>query len=164
MKNLNIKGTALISDCKKYRYILSRVWDSSLPSVTFLMLNPSTADETNDDPTIRRCIAYAKRWGFGHLDVVNLFAYRATNPKDLLICEDPIGDMNKYSLFTAAKTGIYTVCAWGNSPIISKLMKKFPNYKPLQDLENLKYLELSKDGTPKHPLYLKKNLEPLDFI
>lgn len=163
MKN-NIKGTALISDCKKYRYILSRVWDSSLPSVTFLMLNPSTADADSDDPTIRRCINYAKSWGFGHMDVVNLFAYRATNPLELLSCEDPIGDMNLYSIYTACNTGLYSICAWGNSKIVETLLNKFPDYKPLKDIENLKYLELSKDGTPKHPLYLKKNLKPIDFI
>ena len=158
-----MKGTALISDCKKYRYILSRIWDSSLPSVTFLMLNPSTADADKDDPTIRRCINYAKAWGFGHLDVVNLFAYRATDPKKLLESDDPIGEMNIYSIYTACKTGEYTVCAWGNSSIVDKLLRKFPDYKPLKDVENLKFLEMSKDGTPKHPLYLPKNLKPFDF-
>ena len=81
----NILINAELSICKKYRYSLTRIWDEDKPNVMFVMLNPSTADEKNDDPTIRRCINFAKDFGAGGIYVVNLFPLRATNPNELLI-------------------------------------------------------------------------------
>lgn len=158
-----IKG-AIISDCKKYRYSLWRTWDETKPKVLFIMLNPSTADENIDDPTIRRCISFAKDWGYGSLVVGNLFALRATDPKELLNSEDPMGCDNIVYLNKMYDECDLIVCAWGNSGIVNKICKKFKEYEPLTNAPvDLSYIDLAKDGTPKHPLYLKKELKPKKF-
>jgi hypothetical protein len=157
-----MKKDAVISDCGQYRYSLTRIWDESKPKVLFVMLNPSTADAYNDDPTIRRCIGFAKAWGFGGLYVGNLFAYRATNPEELLKSFDPVGFMNSNHLASMSNAAEATICAWGNSKIIKKLLGN-PNKVVNKLFTDLHYLELSIDGTPKHPLYLKKNLKPIRF-
>lgn len=89
-----VATTAGISECGTYRYWLCREWSPGLDSLVWLMLNPSTADATQDDPTIRRCMGFARRWGYGGITVVNLYAYRATNPRDLLTAADPVGPEN----------------------------------------------------------------------
>jgi len=155
-----VEKKALLSHCGKYRYTLSRIWDTEKPCVMFLMLSPSTADAFSDDPTIRRCIGFAKSWGFGGLFVCNLFAYRSTNPKELLVVEDPIGPDNLTEIRRAADHSAVVVCAWGNGGIVDKLFSRFPEYKPLKGLDlQLSCLGLSKGGHPKHPLYLKKDTE-----
>lgn len=154
-----MKKDAIISDCGQYRYSLSRIWDESLPKVMFIMLNPSTADADKDDPTIRRCINFAKSWGYGGLYVGNLFAYRATNPKDLQKPFDPVGKENAYWLAKLSEQSEIVVCAWGNRNISDKV-----THKPLQVIKKpLYYIELSVDGIPKHPLYLKKDLKPKSY-
>src|SRR5262245_19133112 len=85
---------ALISPCGLYRYWLTRTWDNSLRRVCWVMLNPSTADAEQDDPTIRRCVGFARSWGAGGIIVVNLFAFRASDPKALLRAADPVGPDN----------------------------------------------------------------------
>lgn len=151
---------AYISKCGTYRYKLWRIWDDSLPKALFVMLNPSTADGNQDDPTIRRCINFAKSWGYGGIYVGNLFAYRATNPKELLGVKDPVGEYNTGCLLKMEMDREIAVCAWGNSDIVSKLKGK---YNPSIANIDLCYLELSKDGTPKHPLYLRSILTPKRF-
>lgn len=89
-----MKKSAILSDDRKYRYSLSRVWDESKNKVMFIGLNPSTADETEDDPTIRRCINFAKSWGYVGLEMTNLFAFRATAPKDMKNTKEPIETVN----------------------------------------------------------------------
>jgi hypothetical protein len=162
-----IKKSAVISDCLKYRYFLSRVWDDNLPRVLFIMLNPSTADADKDDNTIRRCKNYTLSWGYGGFYVINLFAFRSPEPTDLLNESDPIGPENELWFRRASSMASIIVCAWGNGKIVSKLQKAlYPEYKPLRWLDYLKplhYLELSNDGTPKHPLYLLKNITPKPF-
>ncbi len=143
---------ALISSCKRYRYKLWRIWDDDLPKVLFIMLNPSTADESKDDPTIRRCINYAKSWGYGGLFVGNLYAYRTTDPRELKKIYDPIGDDNYKCLLEMFQKCSAVICAWGNNEPMPIELKK--------NLSRLHYLELSKTGIPKHPLYLKKDLKP----
>lgn len=149
---------AIISECKKYRYQLARIWDDKKPTVTFIMLNPSTADANKDDATIRRCIGFASSWGFGGIKVVNLFPYRSTDPKELLKARNPFGDSNHRHIFSCFNNSEKTVCAWGNSAIVNKLIKKYSLYMPLLNIptEELHYIELANDGTPKHPLYLPK--------
>ena len=143
---------AIISECGKYRYQLWRIWNDQLPKVLFIMLNPSTADANEDDPTIRRCIAFAKSWGYGGLFVGNLFAYRSTNPSNLKKVDTPIGPWNTAHVISMFNRSDKAICAWGNG-------QSPPNYfKGL--LPKFYYLELSKDGIPKHPLYLKGNLQP----
>ena len=154
-------ASAFLSECKKYRYSLTRIWDESKPKVMFVMLNPSTADGTQDDPTIRRCIGFAKSWGYGGMHVCNLFAYRATDPKELLKVDNPFGDQNIWVTRKLVEEVEIVVCAWGNKPILDK----FQNLSTFLLLhychEKQHYIEMSKDGIPKHPLYLKSNLKPV---
>ena len=158
---------AVISDCKKYRYLLSRIWDDNKPWVLFIMLNPSTADAEKDDPTIRRCIGFAKDWGYGGIYVVNLFSLRATNPKELLTAQFVIGVENEEWFRKISALANLVVCAWGNSSIVRKLQKQFDHgWKPLSWIDKNKPLHclgLSNNGTPKHPLYLPKNLKPMRY-
>jgi len=158
-----MRKTAVISDDKKYRYYLERRWDINKGIVCFIMLNPSTADAEVDDPTIRRCVGFAKSWGYGGIIVVNLYALRSTDPKNLLTSEDPIGPGNIENLIRGHYRSRLTVCAWGNGKIVDKIQKRFPSYKPLNKFTDLHYLDLSIDGTPKHPLYLKSCLTPLIY-
>lgn len=163
----NVIASAVISDCGKYRYSLSRVWDENKPRVLFIMLNPSTADAEKNDPTITRCIGFAKDWGYGGLYVVNLFSLRATNPKDLLAAHFVVGVENEKWFRRMSALAHLVVCAWGNSPIVNKLQKRLDHtWKPLSWIDKSKplhYLELSNDGTPKHPLYLPKTLKPVRY-
>lgn len=149
---------AMISSDGKYRYALWRTWDKNKPVVMFIMLNPSTADGTKDDPTIRKCIAYAKAWGYGALIVGNLYAFRSRNPKLLAHEEDPVGSNCGLWLYTLSKMADLRVAAWGNNILSRKRVKQVENLIP-----GLYCLELSKSGNPKHPLYLRKNLKPQSF-
>jgi hypothetical protein len=89
-----LESSAVFSTCRRYRYVLRRIWDRSTPPAMFVGLNPSTADEVKDDPTVRRCIGYAKRWGFGGLIMTNIFAFRSTDPNALVELDDPVGPRN----------------------------------------------------------------------
>ena len=89
-----MRTNAILSEDRKYRYVLLREWDSQLPKIMFIGLNPSTADENQDDPTIRRCIAFAKSFDYGGFYMLNLFAYRSTSPSKLREVDDPIGEDN----------------------------------------------------------------------
>lgn len=152
-----VRKGALISTCGKYRYRLSRTWDASKEAVVFIMLNPSTADADNDDPTIRRCMDFAKRWGYGGLVVLNLFAFRATKPEDMLQAIDPVGPHNAVHVLTeidaARLCGADIVCAWG-----TKGGHRDQDLAMLERIEGFgvmpKCLGVTKDGHPKHPLYV----------
>ena len=154
-----MKRDAEFSSCGSYRYSLSRIWDESLPAVLFIMLNPSTADGTKDDPSIRRCISYAKDWGFGSLFVGNLFALKSTKPTGLLESTNPEGPENLKYLLKLSSHCKMIVCAWGNGPILKKL-----SANSLKNLNRkLHCLKLSLDGIPCHPLYLPKDLKPIEW-
>ncbi len=149
--------TATISPCRLYRYDLWRRWsDDSF--CLFIGLNPSTADETADDPTIRKCVAYSKRWGYGALCMVNLFAFRATQPKDMLAAQDPVGPDNDLTLATLSKRAGIVVAAWGNDGGHQGRDKQVVKMIP-----HLYCLKLNKDGSPSHPLYLRKDAMPFPF-
>jgi hypothetical protein len=154
-----MKRDAEFSSCGSYRYSLSRVWDESLPAVLFIMLNPSSADGTKDDPSIRRCISYAKDWGFGSLFVGNLFALKSTKPTGLLESTNPEGPENLKYLLKLSSHCKMIVCAWGNGPTLKKLSANSP--KNLN--RKLHCLKLSLDGIPCHPLYLPKDLKPIEW-
>jgi len=119
------------------------------------MLNPSTADENEDDPTLNRCINFAKKWGYGGLYVGNLFPYRASDPTELLRQQNPSGESNLKFLLEMKENCVDVVCAWGQNIGIPEWIK--------DNFEELNYIELSKNGTPKHPLYLKGNLNLKSF-
>ena len=110
----NFKTDAQFSACRKYRYALWRNWDGSKPYAMIIGLNPSTADENENDPTITRCINFAKSWGYGSVCVTNLFAYCATVPSDLKASNDPIGTENDAWLYKLGKEAAIIVAAWGN--------------------------------------------------
>lgn len=150
-----IQRGAIISDCGNYRYRLWRIWNEEKPKVLFIMLNPSTADEVENDRTIRKCIRFANGWGYGGLYVGNLFAYRSTDPKHLLEVENPFGENNNDHLMEMSAYCKVMVCAWGNQKILDQLS---PDKDFINNLDiTKKYIELSLGGTPKHPLYLKSD-------
>jgi hypothetical protein len=146
-----------ISPCGRYRYKLWRKWGGG-SVVAFVGLNPSTADATLDDPTIRRCIGYAKAWGHGSLWMLNLFAYRATDPNEMRLAEDPVGPLNNKTLREARFADV-TVAAWGTHGA-----HRGRDAQALAMLPRLHYLRLTKDGHPGHPLYLPANLRPVEWV
>lgn len=153
-----MKTDANLSACRRYRYALWRTWDDSKPYAMFIGLNPSTADETEDDPTIRRCISYSKNWGFGGLCMVNLFAFRATNPIDMKSEKDPIGPDNDVWIRQLANDAGVIVAAWGNDGPHMGRSKKAKEMIP-----NLKCLKTNRTGEPAHPLYQPGSALPIDM-
>ena len=156
MNNLH---RTIFSPCRKYRYTLHRrvgfMFDSA-GTGAFVGLNPSTADEHIDDPTIRRCVAFARDWGYRDLLMLNLFAFRATKPKDMLAAADPIGPQNDETLRLVASEAQLVVAAWGAHG--SHLEREAAVCKMLPTMHALR---LTKDGHPAHPLYLPKTLRPV---
>ena len=145
---------ALFSDCRKYRYVLWRVWDDSLPKVMFIGLNPSTANEDSDDPTIRRVKTFAKSWGFGGVYMLNLFTYVTAYPEELKKCDNALLNADKYLMEYAAKSE-RIIFAWGNfkecKERAKKVLQMFSGYMLIKN----------KDGSPRHPLYVPGNVQPV---
>lgn len=152
---------ATISDCGTYRYRLWRHWNAD-PSVLFIMLNPSTASATEDDATIRRCVGFARSWGAGGIEVVNLFALRATNPDELRHHEDPIGPVNNEAIFDAIARTSIVVGAWGTRGAF-KGRDLVVHEMVLAAGRELFALRRTRDGFPEHPLRLPKHLEPVPY-
>ena len=147
---------AVFSGCRRWRYLLWRCWDEALPVANFLMLNPSTADETSLDPTCARARAYAEAWGYGALIVTNIFGWRSTDPKALRKVKDPVGAGNDAAILQAAGESDLIVCAWGNHGIergreVEGLLRNAET--------KLHVLKLTGAGQPGHPLYLRKSLK-----
>ena len=109
-----IKKSAIFSPCETYRYSLTRIWNDKKKPIIFIGLNPSTADENNDDPTIRKCMHYAYQWGFGGLIMINLFAFRATLRNDLKKSKLPVGKNNNQFIVNAFQESEMAIVAWGN--------------------------------------------------
>lgn len=131
--------------------------------VQFIGLNPSTADETKDDPTIRRCIQFAKDWGYGAMCMTNLFAWRDTLPENMRKVAEPIGEQNDGYLETVSKQAGIVICAWGKDGKHLYRQTKFKGMAREWGI-TLHCLGLNGDGTPKHPLYLKKTLQPMSYV
>lgn len=148
----------IFSPCRQYRYALWREWLGGEGYVMFVGLNPSTADETNDDPTIRRCIRFAKEWGFEGLCMANLFAYRATDPKDMMAAADPIGPQNDAWLRQLSDDASCVVAAWG---VGGKHLNR--GLQVMEMIGAMDCLGHTKDGFPRHPLYIKADIERVDF-
>jgi hypothetical protein len=154
-----MKRGAYISPCGTYRYSLEREWAEG-PVCTFIMLNPSTADADIDDPTIRRCIGFAQRWKFGALAVVNLFAFRATDPKAMIGAVDPVGPANDAAIASAVELGGLIIAAWG---VHGDLRERGLAVRRLIEEgceRDIHHLGLTKDGHPRHPLYLRGDSQP----
>ena len=158
---------ATFSDCGRYRYVLRRIWDGG-PLMCFVMLNPSTADATRDDATIRICIGRAKRMGYGGIAVVNLFALRSTDPSLLYSENNPISEASprdyKNNLFINqfARSADIVICAWGKHGAL--LDRGTIVLQHLRDLGVQPYaLRLNKDGSPAHPLRIGYDQQPFPF-
>lgn len=149
---------ARISADGLYRYELIRQWRPGTVPMAFVMLNPSTADHMVDDPTIRRCIHFAAREGYGGLVVINLFAGRATDPRDLFKMADPAGPENEktwYDLLTHCYNhGAPVVCAWGANRKAVKQAEKFRGYAASMGVPLFCLNSVTQQGFPRHPLYL----------
>jgi len=153
-----IKSDAVISDCGRYRYRLSRTWGDGKPAV-FVMLNPSTADASEDDPTIQRCIGFADKWHCGGLVVVNLFAFMAAKPKAMLAASDPVGPDNLKHVYAATRYADLVVCAWGTTGAYMGQGAKIVDCVKRAGNAHMTSLGTTKDGHPKHPLYLAGDTE-----
>lgn len=153
-----------------YRWSLHREWrDLSDQAqgprwVTFVMLNPSTADGATDDPTIRRCIGFARSWGATGLAVVNLYAFRATSPADLWRAPDPVGPQNDEFLATffgmAASYRYPIIAAWGAHARPDRVAQVLQ----IPGAERLQALGVTKAGAPRHPLYLRADVRPTPWL
>ena len=149
-----MKKNALLSADRKYRYFLKRQWADGDNFVNFVLLNPSTADEKIDDPTIRRCINFAKNWGYNGIYVTNLFAFRTKSPNILKKSKNPVGNKNNYFLEKISRESKLIIVAWGNHGSFLNRDKEV-----LSLLSNIYCLDTTKLGNPKHPLYVKGDIE-----
>ena len=153
------KSGAVFSDCRKYRYALWRMWNENMPITMIIGLNPSTADQTRNDPTITRCINFASSWGYGGVCVTNLFGFRATAPTELKAHHAPIGKENDAWVHEMAKGAAIIVAAWGNhGKFLNRSLELLPS------LEQFHCIKMNKSGEPAHPLYLKAELKPVPMI
>ncbi len=151
--------SAYLSECRTYRYALTRDVAplTGEGTVTFIGLNPSTADEEQDDPTIRRCVGFARSWGFARLKMLNLYAFRATDPNDLFAAEDMVGPDNDCTIAKVVGGSDLVVCAWGANGTP-------PRTRQVLDLVAAPHcLGLTMHGAPRHPLYVKGDTQPLPF-
>ena len=170
---------AVFDPDRVYRYLLWREWDNpypyqhgetpvavalgpKAPSICFIMLNPSTADESDDDPTLRRCIGFARRWGYKRLEVVNLYAVRSTDPSGILDSNDPIGRLGDQAIVESSARCELVVCAWG-ADVLGRdrgeqvLDKVWPLHASLWAVG------LTAKGAPRHPLYAKYTNAPVIY-
>lgn len=150
MKNEKMEKSAVFSVNRLHRYSLARTWNKSGPKVLFICLNPSTADSQIDDPTVRKCIGFAKTWGFGGMCIGNLFSFRATDPKELKHCKEPIGATNDYWLGRLQNSCDEWIAAWGaNAAATDERVMHI-----LSMFSDLRCLGFTKSGAPRHPLYM----------
>lgn len=156
----SLQSSALFSPCRRYRYTLTRTWDLTLPVVNFIMLNPSTADETLDDPTIARQIVRSKLWGYGGLVITNIFAWRSTDPSVLPHVADPVGPLNDDIIAVTALHSDLVIVGWGNH---GGLNGRAQAVLKLLQSRTLKALKVTKEGHPQHPLYIGYSVVPEVF-
>lgn len=154
MSDLFFERDAVISDCGVYRYLLRRTWNYHKPRALIVMLNPSTADAEVDDATIRSCMRLCRSLGYGSFEVVNLFAYRATDPAALQHAPDPVGPNNDNTIEGAIGRCDIAICAWGAHPMAGSRARSvralLRQHRPA-----VFCLGKTKSGAPKHPLYVK---------
>jgi hypothetical protein len=157
--------SAIISPCQTYRYELWREWDSMRPVVAFIGLNPSAADAERDDPTIRRCLGFAKSWGCGSLVMLNLFALRSTDPAAIRSTPNPVGPDNDAHIVARTRGVDIIVAAWGNDGgylgrdvVVERLIA---DSRP--SCGGISCLKLTKSGSPWHPLYVPKTAKLIPY-
>ncbi|WP_102226282.1 DUF1643 domain-containing protein [Acidimangrovimonas sediminis] len=156
-------STAVYSDCERYRYLLTRTWDPDGTKALFVMLNPSTATEVQNDPTVERCERRARALGFGAFRVCNIFAWRDTDPRKMRAATDPVGPGNDAAILESAAWADRIVCAWGSHG------EHLDRGRAVEALLRgtglpLHHLGLTKGGQPKHPLYIGYDRQPEPWI
>jgi len=158
---LNEKREAVFSDCRTYRYRLAQIWDETLDPLYWLMLNPSTADEVKNDPTVERCERRARMWGYGGSVVLNIFAYRATDPKDMRTAPDSIGPENDKWIreLAAVSNDVTVIGGWGEH---GAHMNRGQTVLDIFNQENgrINALKINASGHPAHPLYIAYDKTP----
>lgn len=150
-----ISQKARFSRCRNYRYSLRRSWEGGQGRVLFIGLNPSTADHRRDDPTIRRCVNFARDWGFAEMEVVNLFAFRATYPADLKAAADPVGSRNDEWIRRSHRLADLSIACWGND---GQYLDRC--HAVIAMLEGLHCLQVNRSRQPAHPLYQRASQKP----
>lgn len=163
-RKIAFSGDAVFDKSGKYRYSLSRMWNAERNKAVFVMLNPSKADATINDPTISRCITFADRMGCGTLEVVNLFAYRTAYPRELRACRLPVGKLNDQYIARAVEMASVVVVAWGNwgrlyerDREVLQLISSISAEKPLF------CFGVTGQGQPRHPLFLSYDNELIEL-
>ncbi|RMH49565.1 MAG: DUF1643 domain-containing protein [Alphaproteobacteria bacterium] len=156
-------STAVYSPCERYRYELTRVWRPDDGRILFVMLNPSTATEVQNDPTVERCERRARALGYGAFRVTNIFAFRATDPRVMRAADDPVGPENDQAIVAGAEWADTIVCAWGThgahlgrGPAVERLLRA--TGRPLH------HLGLTREGHPRHPLYVGYRVQPTPWV
>ncbi len=156
-------SVAVYSDCERYRYLLTRTWEANGRTALFIMLNPSTATEVQNDPTVERCERRARALGYGAFRVTNIFAFRATDPRVMRAEPDPIGPANDSAILDSLPWADTVICAWGThgshlgrGPAVERLLRAKGR--------SLFHLGLSKEGHPKHPLYIGYDRQPEPWL
>lgn len=156
-------STAIYSPCENYRYALTRIWDPDGDKVAFIMLNPSTATEVQNDPTVERCERRARALGYGSFRVCNIFAWRDTDPFKMRKAPDPVGPENDDAIADACNWADRVVCAWGTH---GEHLSRGPAVETLVRSTGVTpyHLGLSKHGHPKHPLYIGYAQQPEPWV
>ena len=153
---------AEFSDCNLYRYTLTRIWDETKPIINWIGLNPSTADAMLDDPTIRREMNFSRRWGYGGMIKTNLYAYRATDPRDMASAPEPIGRDNDLYIESVARKSNVIVFAWGTHAM-ARARAEYVATKILVRRQAW-CLGVTSEGFPRHPVRLRADLELEPFL
>ena len=156
-------STAIFSHDGKYRYLLKREWEKDGNNVLFIMLNPSTADAFVFDPTVKRCFDFAHAWGYTSMSVCNLYAFRSTDPKKLKAEIDPVGKDNNEWLYHAGSDARMIIAAWGTQGTLLRRDQEVITLITTDLGKDLYCLEMTKEGHPKHPLYMKGDTKPRLF-
>lgn len=154
-----LSSGAVFDLTNRYRYLLWRTWDRHAGVATFIMLNPSAADAESDDPTIRRCVAFARSWGFGGLRAVNLFGYRASQPQALRVVPDPFGPDNDHFVENSCRDADMLIAAWGNHGLLLDAATRIAELVP----DTTYCLGLTRLDQPRHPLYVRSGCIPTPF-
>lgn len=155
-------STAIYSPCERYRYSLTRVWDPAGDKALFVMLNPSTATEVQNDPTVERCERRARALGFGSFRVTNIFAWRDTDPRKMRAAADPVGPENDRAIVEGAHWADRVICAWGTHGAHLDRGARVEGLLRQTGLP-LFTLGLTKEGHPKHPLYIGYAHQPVPW-
>ena len=161
---LDIRKSAYITDCRKFRYSLTRAWGTE-PRLLCVMLNPSKADEKSDDHTVRKCIGFAIRNGCRALDIVNLYAYRTSNPEDLIEQRYPVGDRNDEFIRRMSEVASLIIVAWGvwgRPDRVAHVTQILRSHKRSEC--EIKCLGTTMNGSPRHPLYVSYETKLETFI